>query len=1325
MGTIYFILKRKQLRTDYGDVWQSVWTSIVRVALHRMDNQSLEQRNWQPNIILFSGNSQRRPHLLEFGKFIVGQYGMMSGFELHENKKSKILPKHEQSIPNRTEENKGVFTRRQTCRDIYEGIENIASTYGFSGIEPNTTLLGWARHTHNPQRFVEMINTLTDLDLNLLLVDYCTKKGFGNKKVIDIWWRGAGNNGNFALTLSKFICTSPEWRDAKIRLLIVNPNNEESPKISKRAAQIFDNLRINNAEIKILNNQIEQKSFYDIIRVESINTDLTFLGIPPKIAIGKESEFIERTNNLMQDIGTVVLLKSSSQFKKLKFGAQFELTKAEIEKKKELNLLVETNLITPELVLPENTIHGEDLKVLDEQLQVGGRTFYRDTILEIARYHNEIAQKLKTLLAKNLDNLYDKISAEKNKQERLNIITRTHSNVLIRAQKIIDELGGKTIEKQTKTLEKGISEFLQQLSKTSQLMPKQLYTIYRNDELKPLLDDSLPLLFFKYKNRLKTHFTGRKSSYTIDYQKLIDNQIPNIGYRGFLETQEKWGLICAQYVIELQKLIIEFGNSMMLFDSKIDSKTLEKAVFSGEVNRMKKLIERFDNLSQKSLQSILNSLINDAHKATQVIGEKCKQVRINRYTRASRIVRRKKAIMLGKLNSVPRLWQRNHQLFLNAAQTEFQLLAVQVRLRRIFQKIDKEIETRFLEHFKEKIDKLHNYLSDYLEKTQAGTATTFAPEEVGIIFSNENIFLPFKEVFDFISQNMQKIANRLPEEVEVLSEDSFNNFNSHQFEKVETIRISVSRLFAYIIQEEALFPFQRIADQLPVWLEKTNNSILDTLRLISFSVDHQEISGVDLQFANTPKNIPKFIAEQQAKIKLIANQVEEKQSQIIRTINERLNATYGQLSYYAFSKAAINLKQYIKSQEARNRLNLISTRILKARKFIANQVDQFWYRQSRTAIMTKQTHNPSLTDENTVNKFLDLLDSVSINKKMINKLPFYYQQLFLRKHYYHNEFWNGRQEQLEQANIAIERFRDGHYGGILIVGEQNSGKTFLSQYTVSQHFNSSDVYLLSPPRGGSVTINEFKQHLQSALRMKGNPASILKKMPQDSVIILDDLELWWEKSDAGFDVINFIATMIDKHSDKCLFIVNADIHAFRTMNSIKNIARSFISTIECTPVDAETLRNIILFRQQSSGLKLRITGKKNTKIGSSEYAALFTRHFYFSTGNIGAALFSWVTSITSFDGEYVEISLPKQPNFLAFELLTEDQKIFVLQLLLHRQMSAEKLARIMKTSAQKINSDIDFLRRSGIIVEHQNKIFEVNRFLYIHIKHWFEKQNIL
>jgi len=330
MWGLYFYLKRRKFKSNYGDVWQSVYSSIVRTALHKMDKQNIEERNWQPNIILFSGGTKKRPHLIEFGKCIVGKHGVLSNFDLIENKQAKILfPKHEQSLPE-DDSDFGIFTRKKTVQDIYEGIESISSIYGISGYEPNTVIMGWARQSKDPVRFAQTLNTLYNLDLNVLLLDYDKEAGFGSYSQIDIWWKDISNHGNLALSLTKLIIFSGLWQNASVRLLIVNSKNELSDQIFRRAEHLLDGMRI-NATIRVINNEIENWPLYDIMLRESQSTDLTIVGIP-EIIKDKEIEYVKTTNKLLHKIGTVLLIKASSTFKDISLGVDSERFKYLISK---------------------------------------------------------------------------------------------------------------------------------------------------------------------------------------------------------------------------------------------------------------------------------------------------------------------------------------------------------------------------------------------------------------------------------------------------------------------------------------------------------------------------------------------------------------------------------------------------------------------------------------------------------------------------------------------------------------------------------------------------------------------------------------------------------------------------------------------------------------------------------------------------------------------------------------------------------------------------------------------------------------------------------
>ena len=120
------------------------------------------------------------------------------------------------------------------------------------------------------------------------------------------------------LSLIKFIRISYEWRNAVIRMLIVNPENRKKKEIEDQALNVLDNMRM-SAEVVVINNQKDQKPINELIIRHSSDADLTFLGIP-LIEEGQEREFIDRADKLYKDLGTLVLVKASSFFSVLRIG---------------------------------------------------------------------------------------------------------------------------------------------------------------------------------------------------------------------------------------------------------------------------------------------------------------------------------------------------------------------------------------------------------------------------------------------------------------------------------------------------------------------------------------------------------------------------------------------------------------------------------------------------------------------------------------------------------------------------------------------------------------------------------------------------------------------------------------------------------------------------------------------------------------------------------------------------------------------------------------------------------------------------------------------
>jgi len=315
---IYAWLQRKQIVLMTGDVWLSVWKKIVANGLQKIDSKPTETcNNWNPNIILFSGESEHRVYLVELGKTLAGRAGIVTNFKLLLDKSNDSpLPKSDQIVKEEYFERIGVFARQIKVNNIYKGIEDIASIFGFSGVDPNTIMMGWPKGLENSEEYSEMTQKLLYLDYNLLYLDFDRATKFGNYQTIDLWWRETDSkNAEMMLNIARFMVQSPKWSSATIRVLFVNNSNVDSEVIESNILNIVEDIRV-KVEIKIINNAVEQIPFYELISKYSIPTDLTLLGIP-NFDINKQTQFVIKTNQLFESIGSTLMVKASESFNEI------------------------------------------------------------------------------------------------------------------------------------------------------------------------------------------------------------------------------------------------------------------------------------------------------------------------------------------------------------------------------------------------------------------------------------------------------------------------------------------------------------------------------------------------------------------------------------------------------------------------------------------------------------------------------------------------------------------------------------------------------------------------------------------------------------------------------------------------------------------------------------------------------------------------------------------------------------------------------------------------------------------------------------------------
>lgn len=263
---------------------------------------------------MFSGRSEHQSYLLELSKTVSGRTGIVTNFKLIVDKgNSKPLKKTEQIVTDDIFSDLGIFARQIKVDNIYTGIKNIATTFGFSGVEPNTIMMGWPKGLEDSKEYAEMTEVLLHLDYNLLYLDFDKRTKFGDYKAVDLWWRETDSkNAEMMLNIARFIIASPRWQETNIRVLFVNNNNADNTIVYNKIYKLVEDLRV-DVEIEIIDNAVRQIAFYDLIEKYSATTDLTLVGIP-NYKIEQQAEFIVKTNHLFETIGSTLLVKAANNF---------------------------------------------------------------------------------------------------------------------------------------------------------------------------------------------------------------------------------------------------------------------------------------------------------------------------------------------------------------------------------------------------------------------------------------------------------------------------------------------------------------------------------------------------------------------------------------------------------------------------------------------------------------------------------------------------------------------------------------------------------------------------------------------------------------------------------------------------------------------------------------------------------------------------------------------------------------------------------------------------------------------------------------------------
>lgn len=997
---IYFWLQRKQIMLDSGDVWRSVWENIVAKGLKRLEQTETTANNWNPNIILFSGEEEERPQLLSFSKTVSGRTGMVTNFELIVNSNGGTpLTKTEQHIKDATLENLGIFGRRIEVENIYKGIENIAATFGFSGIEPNTIMMTWPKNIKDQVDYAQMTEKLIHLDYNLLYLDYDKRYDFGEHQTIDLWWRDTdNNNAEMMLNISRFIVQSSKWSNAKIRVLFVNYNNVDNSLIKSKIAKLINKLRI-DAEIKIINNGVEQKPFYDIIELQSASTDLIILGIP-NISVDQQAAFVLKTNELFETIGTTLLVKASHDFNELEL---------DFSQEKRVNAKQSTAL-NPLPLSADSTIN-DLVSDLDQHWESTASQLTTPTLSTIASFYYQYID--------SIDKAFDKTLLELEQQQSAPTFIAELQNFLGELTALSENFRKDKLHPLKEVLEKGLHQFINERKVFVAKAPKKVKSSQNGGRA------------IYWKEALEHYFDTKVLPHT-------QHSLYELGVQNFISINQLAENIASQSQLVIENIIAtpkskeaaleEFKNSITQFVVNA------KEIYSGLEHQIVHELKVYERDACIALIQDLENpdLLKNIKKA------------------------KKKDVLLTESNlyGFASDWKRNQVLGHKQVESELNLSIAGLSVFSINEKIKVYIKEQVIAPQKDCIAALLEAVNHAAEHLSNKNKVPFNHKELDVL-AESIAHVNFTSILVNDEDNILSISRSASKVTDLMSAESFNVLFKSQGEDVESLSINLANIEDYIIQSSYLSPLHKSMHDLAVAYNGNSEEIYNLANLIKHVIDESVHNKNNSDYETIVKEV-------QGRIEQANNKLKNGAVSFDHSVNTNLHNTSVDLNIRTIIESIDSYSGASQKPIITNRFqDWFSKKKKSTAKVYHNALD--FVAQRKRDINTLKFDNKHYQYLNNIEQTSNFMAALSIKASAEQELPFYYKKLFTGSHLT-NVNSLSRSKELSIAQNAIHRMDQGSNGAIIVIGSSLSGKTFFTETVAKTLLKTEKYYINPPSK---------------------------------------------------------------------------------------------------------------------------------------------------------------------------------------------------------------------------------------------------------------------
>ena len=312
---IYIILRRKSLGKRWGDVRAGFWFALTRHALIKLEEHSIDPRNWRPNITVFTEEIEEEIDMVYLATCFNQKMGVVSVCRIYEGRLSREDIDIEEMESNMRKvlsvHNISAFCEVNVSPDFIQGAIDVAQINGVGHLRSNTVMFGWPSDDIELDLMIMIMRTISTIGRSTIITKLTNLKSRGHFRQIDIWWGGMENNGDLMLLLAHLLRMNPMWREARISLRSIVEDDASKNKLEQCLSETIRSVRI-KAEVEVIVNSARE-TIAEVIGSHSSKADITFMGlmIPES---GQEHQYTNKLIELSEGLQSVVFVRNASEF---------------------------------------------------------------------------------------------------------------------------------------------------------------------------------------------------------------------------------------------------------------------------------------------------------------------------------------------------------------------------------------------------------------------------------------------------------------------------------------------------------------------------------------------------------------------------------------------------------------------------------------------------------------------------------------------------------------------------------------------------------------------------------------------------------------------------------------------------------------------------------------------------------------------------------------------------------------------------------------------------------------------------------------------------